>query len=158
MVLQASSYFLLYVKKTKNQVDFFTHMNYNPKRELFKSSNVYADFIANSALVFFHCAVFPGDMTVYISQPVCVIVPNHSSFLTSWILFWIAVFAAIIYTTPFVIRFISTLKMRYIRKKRLRIQFMRNLREHKHLTIRKTKKRADLTKSIVKSAPKTLWI
>ena len=27
-----------------------------------------------------------------------------------------------------------------IRKKRLRIQFMRNLREHKHLTIRKTKK------------------
>ena len=44
----------------------------------------------------------------------------------------------------------------YIRKKRLRIQFMRNLREHKHLTIRKTKKGADLTKSIVKSAPKIL--
>ncbi len=62
----------------------------------------------------------------------------------------------LLYTTPFVIRFISTLKMRYIRKKRLRIQFMRNLREHKHLTIRKTKKGADLTKSIVKSAPKTL--
>ena len=60
----------------------------------------------------------------------------------------------LLYATPFVIRFISTLKMRYIRKKRLRIQFMRNLREHKYLTIRKTKKGADLTKSIVKSAPK----
>lgn len=44
-------------------------------------------------------------------------------------------------------------------KRRLRILFMRNLPRHKHLTIIKTKKGADLTKFIVKSAPKTrvIW-
>ena len=55
-----------------------------------------------------------------------------------------------------IIRFITMLIMLHIRKRRLCIQFMRNLQGHKHLTIRKMKKGADLTKSIVKSAPKAL--
>ena len=55
-----------------------------------------------------------------------------------------------------IFRIITKLLMPHIPKRRLCIQFMRNLQGHKHLTIRKMKKGADLTKSIVKSAPKAL--